>query len=107
MYLCRYRAKNRKSSPRAAGHKIDGLKEKGLLHERLYHSPDSHLYATQSGRDGFMQLPGIGSSLGIAVPRTPVDCGPYSSTYPPGPQQFAASNPMFQPAAKFPMDFSR
>jgi hypothetical protein len=73
----------------------------------MYHSPDSHLYATQTGRDGFMPLPGIGSSLGIAVPRTPVDCGPYSSTYPPGPQQqFAPSNSMFQTAAKYP-DFSR
>ncbi|CAB3377873.1 Hypothetical predicted protein [Cloeon dipterum] len=53
--LERYRAKNRKSSPRAAGHKMDGMKEKGLVHDRLYHSPDSHMYPAHSAREGPQQ----------------------------------------------------
>jgi len=103
--LCRFRAKNRKTSPRATGHKLDGLKEKGLL----YHSPDGHMFATGSSREGFLPMPGVGSSLGIAVPRAPVECGPYSSTYPPGPQQqFQPSGQIYQPAgSKYPMDYNR
>ncbi|XP_059477916.1 roquin-2 isoform X2 [Neocloeon triangulifer] len=101
--LERYRAKNRKSSPRAAGHKMDGLKEKGL-----YQSPENHIFSPNSARDGFMPMPGVGSSLGIAVPRSTVECGPYSSTYPPGPQQqFQPSGQAYQPASsKYPVDFS-
>ncbi|CAB3377868.1 Hypothetical predicted protein [Cloeon dipterum] len=105
--LERYRAKNRKSSPRAAGHKMDGMKEKGLVHDRLYHSPDSHMYPAHSAREGIMPLAGVGSSLGIAVPRPSVECGPYSSTYPPGPQQqFQPNGQAYPQNAKYPYDFS-
>lgn len=52
---------------------------------------------------GYMAMPQMGSSVGIAVPRQAVDCGPYSSTYPPG-AQFQTPNPMYPPSTPYNSD---
>ncbi|KAF4527502.1 hypothetical protein B566_EDAN015440, partial [Ephemera danica] len=98
----RYRAKNRKSASRSSLPK-ESSKDKSIP-ERAFLSPDERRFPPPSIRDGYLSgMSSMGGSMGIAVPRPPMDCGPYSSTYPPG-SQFTPSNPMFTPTSAFPSD---